>query len=80
MPTILRRDGFRLYFFGHEPNEPPHVHVDRAGATAKVWRQPVARARNIGFAPAELRGLLRLVAEHRTELLEAWNGYFGRCS
>jgi len=31
MPTILRVDGFRVYFYSHEPGEPPHVHVDRTG-------------------------------------------------
>ncbi len=29
MPTVLRRGLYRLYFFSHEPNEPPHMHVDR---------------------------------------------------
>ena len=37
MPTILRVDGFRFYFYSHEPNEPPHVHIDKDAATAKVW-------------------------------------------
>jgi hypothetical protein len=77
MPTVLRRDGFRVYFFSHEPNEPPHVHVDRGGASAKVWLNPVALARSHGFAAHELRGILSLVADHREQLLEEWNGYFG---
>jgi hypothetical protein len=29
MPTIFRLDGYRFYFYSHEPNEPPHVHVDK---------------------------------------------------
>ena len=29
MPTIHRQNGFRFYFYSHEPNEPPHVHVDK---------------------------------------------------
>lgn len=49
MPTVLRSGGYRLYFFSHEPNEPPHVHVDRGGATAKVWLEPIRLARNIGL-------------------------------
>ncbi len=35
VPTILRVNGFRVYFFSHEPNEPAHVHIDRGDATAK---------------------------------------------
>lgn len=30
MPTVLRSGPYRVYFFSHDPNEPPHVHVDRA--------------------------------------------------
>ena len=29
MPTVLRLIAFRFYFYSHEPNEPPHIHVDR---------------------------------------------------
>ena len=25
------------HFYSHEPNEPPHVHIDKDAATAKVW-------------------------------------------
>jgi len=37
MPTILRVDGFRLYFFSSDWREPPHVHIDRGSRSAKVW-------------------------------------------
>lgn len=37
MPTVLEVDGFRFYFYANEGTEPPHVHVDKGGATAKVW-------------------------------------------
>ena len=77
MPTVLRWSGYRFYFYSHEPNEPPHVHIDKGGASAKFWLQPVALARNIGFRPMELRELHRAVAERQYALLEAWHGYFG---
>jgi len=50
MPTVLRWEGFRFYFYSHEPNEPPHIHVDGGGASAKFWLRPLALARNHGFA------------------------------
>ncbi len=77
MPTILRHKGYRVYFYSHEPNEPPHVHVDRGGATLKAWLDPVALARASGFRAREINGILALVAEHRVLLLEAWHDYFG---
>jgi hypothetical protein len=54
MPTILRWEGFRFYFYSHEPNEPPHVHVDRDGASVKFWLNPVELARNHGFPARDL--------------------------
>ncbi len=77
MPTVVRTQGFRLYFWSREPNEPPHVHVDRGGASAKVWLQPVALASNAGYPARELGVILRLVRERQPELLEAWHEFFG---
>lgn len=77
MPTVKRRGPYRLYFYSHEPNEPPHVHIDRDGRSAKFWLQPVELARNIGFNPKELNEIQRLVRDEQSILLEAWHGYFG---
>lgn len=77
MPTFMRLNGYRFYFYSHEPNEPPHVHVDKGSASLKAWLDPVAHARNIGFRPHEINVILALVAEHRSQLLEAWHEYFG---
>jgi hypothetical protein len=62
MPTVLRVQGYRFYFYSHEPNEPPHVHVDRAEFSAKIWLEPVSLARNIGFRSSELTTILGLGA------------------
>ena len=77
MPTVLRVDGYRVYFWSREPNEPPHVHVDKGGASAKVWLEPVALASNAGFPARELGDVLRLVRNHHPELLRAWHDFFG---
>lgn len=76
MPTILRIDGYRFYFYSHEPNEPPHVHVDKAEATGKVWLEVVEFARHRGFrSPSD--PILSIVQEHREPMPEAWNEHFG---
>ena len=67
---------YRMYSYSHEPNEPPHVHVDRDDSSAKFWLDPVALAANLGFAPAELRRVQRLVVENRALLLEKWHERF----
>jgi hypothetical protein len=77
VPTILRVQGFRVYFWSSEPNEPPHVHLDRGGASAKVWLEPVLLASNVGFSAHDLGVILRLVRDHQPKLLEAWHEFFG---
>ena len=76
-PTVLRSGPYRVYFHSHEPNEPPHVHVDRDDQSAKFWLSPTSLARNMGFSSKELNKVLRLVKEHETELMEAWNDFHG---
>ncbi len=78
MPTVLRSGPYRLYFYSHEPNEPPHVHIDRDDQSCKFWIEPVALARNLGFSARELRDLERLVIDNQQRLLEAWHEYFGQ--
>lgn len=75
MPTALRRGPYRFYFYSHEPNEPPHVHVD--SDSAKFWLDPLGLARNLGFSGHELRIIERLIQENQLDLMEAWNDRFG---
>lgn len=71
MPTVLREGPYRVYFYSHDLlNEPPHVHVDRDDLSAKFWLEPLALARNLGFSPAELCKVERLLREHWQELRE----------
>ena len=77
MPTVLRSGPYRFYFYSHEPNEPPHIHVDRDNATAKFWLVPVALARNWGFPAAELGRIEAVIIVNEEALLEAWYEFFG---
>ena len=77
MPTILRVGGFRFYFYSHEPNEPPHVHIDKDVATAKEWLHDATVARSIGFSAQGLGKIQQMVRSHQSSLKEAWNAFFG---
>lgn len=76
MPTVMRRGPYRLFFYSGDRAEPPHVHVERGDAEAKLWLDPVRVQRATGFRAAELREIERLVSEYRTQLLEAWHDFF----
>ena len=77
MPTVLRIGAFRFYFYSHEPNEPPHIHVDRGEATIKIWLEIVEVARSRGFRAHEINDILTMVESHRSRVLEARHDYFG---
>jgi hypothetical protein len=76
MPTIRRSGPYRFFFFSNEGLEPPHVHVQRDHALAKVWLAPVALASSSGFSARELHRIERLVAQRQAEFLEAWREFF----
>ena len=77
MPTVLRIGACRFYFFSHETNEPPHIHIDRDAATIKVWLEPVEVAKSRGFRAHEISGIVSMVEANRERLLEAWHEHFG---
>jgi len=80
MPTVLRFEAYRFYFYSHEPNEPPHIHVDRDNLSAKFWLSSVSLAKNIGFSPKELRQIQSIVEFNQQNFLEKWNEYFNTSS
>lgn len=78
MPTLLRQDGYRFFFFSLENNEPPHVHVEHGDKVAKLWLNPVVSlANSYGFRSHEISKIRMLVNEHRTLFLEKWHEHFG---
>ena len=76
MPTIHRENGYRFYFFSHEPNEPPHVHIDKGEATIKVWLASLKIAKSRGFRAHEISGIIDLVKDHQTTFTEKWHEHF----
>ena len=77
MPTVLRWHGFRFYFFSNEGVEPPHIHIDKDGNSAKFWLAPVSLAKNYGFSDNELNELVKKLKDETPVFLDAWHEYFG---
>ena len=74
MPTVLRIDGYRFYFYPHDLfHEPPHIHVRKAGNEAKFWLNPVRLVRNKGYRYHELNTIQRLVEKNEILLMQRWN-------
>lgn len=77
MPTVLRIGPHRFFWFSHEGQEPPHIHVETAENAAKFWLDPVQLAWAVGYNSRELRVVRELVEEHAVFFRERWHEYFG---
>jgi len=77
MPTILRFDGYRAFFYSNEGGEPAHVHVQKGGNEAKFWLHDLGVAVNVGFAAHEINAILKVLRANRPLLVEAWHAHFG---
>lgn len=71
MPTILRREGLRVAIYPND-HPPAHVHAIGPGWVVVVNLLGPEVREAIGCNEPEARHVLRLVAEHREALLEAW--------
>jgi len=77
MPTVLREAGFevRIYTFDHPP---PHVHVAKAGAIARIDLATSEIVEIVGaISDRDARRAERLVATHSQRLKEAWRKLHG---
>jgi hypothetical protein len=64
---------YRIGFYSAEPDEPPHVHVNKAGHEAKFWIAPTQLSWNKGFKEFELLEIIRILETNEVDLLNAWN-------
>ncbi|TMD50269.1 MAG: DUF4160 domain-containing protein [Chloroflexi bacterium] len=76
MPTVLRVDGYRFFFYSNEGNEPVHIHVQKAEKYAKFWLDPIQVAESMGYNSKELQRIQNIIKEHEKLLREAWNERF----
>lgn len=78
MPTILRINGYRFFFFSLEGSEPPHIHIEYGNKLAKYWLNPIALANSGGFRGHELTTIRAIINKHKILFLEKWYEHFGR--
>jgi hypothetical protein len=76
MPTLLRWNGYRFFFYSADGGEPAHIHVARAEQEAKIWLSDLTVAVNFGYSSRELGEIVRKAREQREAFPEAWNDHF----
>jgi len=78
MPTILKIKGFRFFFWSKEDGEPPHIHVEKAEANAKVWIEPLEDEYFYGFSPKETKDIKEIIKENIELFKTKWKEYHER--
>lgn len=75
-PTVLRKGGYRLYFFSRE--EPRiHIHAHCGDGEAKFWLEPqVELAYNHNLSRKQLREIQELIGVHYKEIVDVWRHHF----
>ncbi len=77
MPTVLRLQSFRFFFYSNENDEPMHVHVEKAEAVGKIWLEPETKiAYMYKFSTRERTQILSLVITNIEIFKQKWNEYF----
>jgi len=79
MPVILRIDGFKIFFYSNEGNEPIHIHAVYSGKNSKFWIVPeIKLADNKDMNSKELKKLETILNENKEKIVEAWNEFESR--
>lgn len=77
MPTVLRIDGFRFFFFSDE-HLPLHIHVEKADSYLRVELETLKITDIYKFSPKETKKIVAIIQENQTKLIGAWNDYFNQ--
>ena len=75
MPTVLKINGFRFFFYSNE-HLPIHIHIEKDSKTAKFNLETIELTRSRGFNASELKEIRKLVNENFELFINKWNEYF----
>lgn len=75
MPTILKINGFRFFFYSNE-HLPIHIHVEKDNKTAKFNLEEIELVKSRGFNASELKEIRKLVSTNVELFKNKWNEYF----
>jgi len=75
MPTILRIQGYRFFFYVND-HWPAHIHVEKGECTAKFNLEPVEIVNSKRFTAQEINIIRKLVVENKELLKKKWDERF----
>ena len=76
MPTVFYLKGYRFFFFSNENYEPIHIHVEKAGGSAKYWLEPFEEVYSYGLRAKQRKEIRTIIELRINELKKAWYEHF----
>ena len=76
MPTVLKLNGFRFFFYSND-HLPVHIHVEKGNSTAKFNLQPIELIKSKGFKARDLSEIRKLIEKNKSSLENSWYEYHG---
>jgi len=77
MPTVLRVEGFRFFFFSDE-HLPKHIHIEKGDGYARIELATLKVTDSYNLNSKELKKLLKIVDKNYIELQRSWDDYFNK--
>jgi hypothetical protein len=75
MPTILRINGYRFFFYIND-HHPPHRHVEKNRSTAKFLLNNAELVKSKKFNASELSEIRKIILDNIELLKNKWNERF----
>jgi len=74
--TALNYKGYKFFFFSNENDEPAHIHVEKAGGSAKFWLDPIEEVYSYGFTAKQRKEIIKIIKDNSLTLISKWHEHF----
>lgn len=80
MPTIIFINGWRLFFYSNEGNEPVHIHAIKGNMECKYWilkdSVEIQEAFSFNLTTPARKEIKKIIYQNFDSILKAWNVHF----
>ena len=77
MPTVLKINGVRFFFFSNE-HEPEHIHIEKGDMYARIELGSLQVTDSYNVNSKNLKKMIELIEKNEDKLKGAWNEYFAK--
>ncbi len=80
MPTIFRKNGWRVFFYSNEGKEPMHVHAIKGDVEVKYWisqkMNMISYVNSFNLTPILKREIEEILIDQLEMIIRTWHIYF----